>query len=382
MRVAHVITNLEVGGAQIMLQRLVTRLQASGVSNAVIGLGTASHQFDDLRRLGISVDALGMHPHVPSPLALLRLKRLLTTFRPDVVHTWMYHADLTGGLVARLGRVAPVIWGVHHTPHASERFKLITKGIIRVNARLSAFVPARIICCAHAAKDAHVALGFAPDRLVVIPNGFDTDMYRPDPAARISVRQELGLAPDTPLVGLMARFHPQKDHATFVRSAAHLVRQSSAAHFVLAGRGVTDSNPDLQAWLAASGSPDRFHVLGVRTDMPRLIAACDVVCTSSAFGEGLPLVLGEAMACGVPCVATDVGDSARLVADTGRIVPPGDVDGLAAGWASLLGLSRDDRLALGERARARIVDTYGLAQCADQHMALYREVRPLTEQWS
>ena len=370
MRIAHVITDLRVGGAQVMLQRLVARLQAGGVHNAVVSLGGVSQQFQTLEESGASLHSLHMTANVPSPGAFLRLRRLLAGARPDVVHTWMYHADLLGGLAASVPRVAPVVWGLHHTPHASERFKPVTRAIMRVNSVLSSRVPDRIICCAHASKAAHAVLGYAPGKMQVIANGFDTDTFRPDPSARTSVRQELGLGPDTPLVGLMARFHPQKDHRTFVRAGARLM-QRSAAHFVLAGRGVDDGNQNLRAWLDETGAPERFHLLGNRDDMPRLMAACDVVSTSSAYGEGLPLVLGEAMSCGVPCVATDVGDSALLVGETGRVVAPGDAEALAAAWAAVLDLTCDERRRQGQRARERVVCHYELTTCVQEHLTLY-----------
>lgn len=374
MRIVHVITDLRTGGAEFMLQRLVARLQADGVDNAVIALGTVNQEFEGLRRLGVTLHQLDMAPTVGGLGGFFRLKRLLAAYRPDVVHTWMYHADLLGGLAARVSRLAPVLWSLHHTPDRRERFKLPTRAIMRVNGVLSSFVPARIVCCSHASKASHLALGYARHKLVVIANGFDTDAFRPDPAARDSVRRELGLSAEALLVGLMARFHPQKDHLTFVRSATHLMRRSRAVHFVLAGPGVDGDNPRLRAWLDATGAPERFHVLGHRNDMPRLMAACDIVSTSSAYGEALPLVLGEAMSCGVPCVATDVGDSARIVADTGRVVPPGDAEALAGAWASILALTRDERLQLGRRARARVAAEYQLATCVQAHLALYREL--------
>jgi glycosyltransferase involved in cell wall biosynthesis len=375
VRIAHVITDLEVGGAQIMLQRLVARLQASGVENSVISLSRAGSQPAEVTRNGVTLHHLDMTPNRPSASAFFRLNRLLAAFGPDVVHTWMYHADLLGGIAARLSRVAPVVWGIHHTPCASEPLKRVTRFIMRVNSALSSVVPARIVCCAHASQTAHRALGYAADRMVVIPNGFDTDAFCPDPTARTSVRCELGVGPETPLIGLMARFHPQKDHRTFVLSAAHLMQQSPAVHFVLAGRGVDARSPTLRKWVDATGAPDRFHLLGARSDMPRLMAACDIVSTSSAHGEGLPLVLGEAMSCGVPCVATDVGDSGLIVGDSGRVVAPADAAALAAAWASMLALTTDQRRQLGQRARERVVRKYPLATYVQDHVALYEGLR-------
>lgn len=374
MRVAHLITDLQTGGTEMMLRRLVMKLQAMDVENTVISLRRTAPRPECLTRLGIALHDLDMRPNTPGLRAFVRLRRLLKAFRPDVVHTWMYHADFVGGLAAGLTRLAPVVWGIHHTPAKPERLKPLTRFIVRANALLSHFVPERIICCAHASRASHEALGFARRKMIVIANGFDTEMFRPNAAARASVRQELDLAADTALVGLIARFHPQKDHRTFVAAAAGLIRRSPDVHFLLAGRNVDGNNEQLRGWLDATGAPERFHVLGDRDDIPRLMAACDVVTTSSAFGEAFPLVLGEAMSCGVPCVTTDVGDSARLVADAGRVVPPGEPDALAGAWLSVLELGRDERLRLGEMARARVLAGYEIAGYVQAHMEVYREV--------
>jgi glycosyltransferase involved in cell wall biosynthesis len=374
MRVTHIITSLDVGGTEMMLRRLVTRLQVAGVDNSVVCLGRAGGDSQHLQQMGIALHELNMKPRVPSLRAVVRLRRVLAALRPDVVHTWMYHADLMGSLAAGLTRLAPVMWGIHHTPQESDRLRLVTRAIVRTNAVLSKVVPARIVCCAHAAKEAHLAMGYAGGKMQVIPNGFDTNVFHPDPSARVAVREELGVAADTPLIAQIARFHPQKDHRTFVHAAERLMHTSSPAHFVLAGRGVDRGNATLVEWVDATGAPERWHCLGVRHDVSRLMAACDIVTTASCSGEGLPLVLGEAMSCGVPCVTTDVGDSARLVGDTGRVIPAGDPRALAAAWTSLLDLPPEARLGLGERARARVVAEYHITDCVAEYLAAYREL--------
>ncbi|MEQ1868542.1 MAG: glycosyltransferase [Vicinamibacterales bacterium] len=374
MKVVHVITDLQTGGAQVMLRQLVPRLQACGVENTIVSLGAISPDFEGLRTMA-GLHSLHMRAKVPSVSALVRLRRLLSATRPDVIHTWLYHADLLGGLAVVPPAVAPVIWGLHHTPSPAERFKTTTAAIVRLNAALSSLVPARIVCCAHASKDAHIARGYDSSRMTVICNGFDCDAFTIAPESRASLRQELGLADETPLVALMARFHPQKDHRTFVRAAAQLHRVRPDVHFVLAGGGVDDTNLALRDWISATPCADRFHLLGLRRDMPRLMAAVDLLASAACYGEALPLVLGEAMACGVPCVTTDVGDSARLVSDTGRVVPPGDADAMAGAWASLLKMPPDQRRQLGEQARARIREHFSLSGYVAEHLALYESVR-------
>lgn len=375
MRVTHVITDLGVGGAQIMLQQLVARLQLSGIANTVIALGGASPRFEAIRQRCVPLHALGMTPPVPGPQQWLRLGRTIAASKPDVVHTWMYHADLMAGLTTRLSGIAPVVWGLHHTPDKAERLKPLTKCIVRMNGLLSRRIPDRIVCCADASKVAHAALGYDEQRMVVITNGFDVDLFRPDPEARRSVRCELQVDESTPLIGLMARFHPQKDHRTFIRAAARLAAGRADARFVLAGRAVNHENAELRGWLADAGIADRVHLLGTRHDMPRLMAACDLITSSASVGEAFPLVLGEAMACGVPCVTTDVGDSATLVGPTGHVVAPRDSDGMAAAWDAVLGMPADERRRLGQLARQRIVSHFPLSACASAYGALYEDVQ-------
>lgn len=376
MRVTHVITDLGVGGAQIMLQHLVARLQLSGTANTVIALGGVSPRFEAIRQLGVPLHPLGMTPPVPGPRQWLRLGRVIAASKPDVVHTWMYHADLMAGLTTRLSGIAPVVWGLHHTPDKAERLKPLTKGIMRLNGLLSARIPDRIVCCAHASKAAHVALGYDEQRMVVINNGFDIDVFRPDPDARQSVRRELQVEESTPLIGLMARFHPQKDHRTFLRAAARLAAERADVRFLLAGRAVNSENPELRAWLAGSGLAGRVHLLGTRHDMPRLVAACDLITSSASVGEAFPLVLGEAMACGVPCVTTDVGDSATLVGPTGRVVAPRDSDAMAAAWNAFLAMPAEERRRLGQLARQRIASHFPLSACASAYREVYESVQP------
>ena len=182
--------------------------------------------------------------------------------------------------------------------------------------------------------------------------GSTSAILRRTSSARSAVRQELGLPVDATLIGFIARFHPQKDHRTFLQAATILSEQVPDSQFVLVGRGVTVDNEELRGLIAAHGPRHGVHLLGERADIPRLTAALDIATCSSAFGESFPSVVGEAMACGVPCVVTDVGDAARIVGDTGRVVLPKDAAALAAAWSELIELGPDGRRELGLRARA------------------------------
>lgn len=378
LHVTHVITSLQVGGAQVMLSRLLAGQDRSATTAEVISLTDAGPIAQMLAAQGVRVRALGMRRGVPAPLRAARLAGWLRAARPDVVQTWMYHADLIGGMAARLAGV-PVVWGVHHTDLPAHATKLGTRLTAAACARLSGLVPSAIVCCSQATHDAHAALGYAANKLTVIPNAFDLDAFQPSAAARESVRNELGLEAGALLLGQFGRFHPQKDHRTFLEAAGRLAARMPHVHFLLAGDDMTDRNAELAEAKRALGLQGRLHLLGRRDDVPRLMAALDLATLSSAFGEGLPLVVGEAMACAVPCVVTDVGDAARVVGDTGLVVLPGQPAALAEAWEALLSAEPATRRARGEAARQRVASHYHLPTLIARYEALHQATaRPRT----
>ncbi|MCC6313921.1 MAG: glycosyltransferase, partial [Thermomicrobiales bacterium] len=329
---------------------------------------------DDIAALGTPVEALGLAADATLPLRLGRLTRRLRAARPDVVQTWLYHADLLGGLASRMTSRAPVVWGLHSSNLEPGIMKARTIRVAQTCARLSGWLPTAVVCCSESTRELHAQRGYRRDRVVVIPNGIDLDAFRPDPAARGSVRAELGLAPDARLIGLAARFDPQKDHHTFVRAAAIVAAADDRARFVLFGDRVTPENAELSGWIERAGIGDRVRLLGRRRDVARLQASLDIATLSSAAVEALPLAIAEAMACGVPGVVTDVGDSARLVGDAGRVVPPRDAAALAGAWLDVLALPPAAGAALGARARDRIAAHYALPDTVRRYEALYERV--------
>lgn len=373
-RLVHVITSLDRHGAQVMLYELLKATDPNRFRSAVISLSAPGPLQTAIADLGVPVYSLGMSGGRPSLVGLTRLARRLRALRPELVQTWMYHADLLGGLAARLVTSAPVVWGLHNSNLDPGTTKRTTRATVWACARLSRLVPRRILSCSQVAMRLHRDLGYDAGRMVVIPNGFDLEAYQPSRGHYAAIRGELSIDCDATLVGMVARYHPQKDHRTFIDAAARVARHRPRTWFVLAGEGVEDSNQELGALIRETGVAERFRLLGPRTDIPRLTAAFDCAVTSAAFGEAFPLVIGEAMACGVPCVATDVGDSALMVGQTGRVVPPGDPVALAAAIESLLALPEAARCALGAAARQRIRTDFALPVIADRYQALYSEL--------
>ncbi len=371
LRILHVISGLGLGGAETMLFRLVTRLARESFACHVVSMTTEGEFGPRLRSSGIPVSTLGMRRGIPSPAGLLKLVRLLRRERPAVVQTWMYHADLLGGLAAHFAGKPPVVWGIHHTDLRPGSARRLTRLTARLNARLSSWLPAKIVCVSQSGLHLHEQQGHEASRMIVIPNGFDLDAFRPDAQARQQVRVELGLLPESLLVGHIARFHPQKGHHAFIRAAVRVRAQVGQARFLLAGEGVARDNQELAGWIREAGLESVVYLLGKRLDSQRLLAALDVFCLSSS-GESFPLAVGEAMACGVPCVVTDVGDAAAIVGPTGLVVPSSDVDQLADALVEMLAMPGEERARLGEMGRERIRARYSLEAVVDMYARLYR----------
>lgn len=370
IKIVHVINSFEYGGAEAMLCNLLTRTDRARFEPTVVSLIDDLRVAEPVTRAGIPLVTMGMRAGVPDPRAISRLVSHLRRERPRIVQTWMDHSNLIGGLATRIASQAKLVWGVHHSLHVPGLAKRSTLMTVSACAKLSHWLPDRVVCCSEHSKALYLRNGFTSKRTEVIPNGFDTEAFRPDPAARLGIRREIGADPDATLIGLVARFDLVKDHANFLRAASILARRMPDSTFVLCGDKVDYQNTALTRQIDALGLAGRCHLLGPRTDVARVHAALDVA-TSSSVSEAFPLVVGEAMSCAVPCVATDVGDSALIVGEAGRIVPPRDPIALAEAWLDILTLNANDRRRLGLAARRRICDLFDLGAVTRRYESLY-----------
>jgi glycosyltransferase involved in cell wall biosynthesis len=365
--VAHLITGLETGGAERMLAQLAARMDQARFRSIVISMTDTGPMGRVIAEAGIPVSALGLRRGMPDPRGVLRLRQVLRAFRPDILQTWLYHADLLGLAARQLGFVPHLLWNIRCTESIG------SEAVRRILPWFSGR-PDAVVVNSEAGRQFHIGLGYRPRRWALLPNGFDTAALRPDAAQRARRRAELGLGEAAIAIALPARYHPMKDHATFIAAAAQTAARVPNARFVLIGRGNEPGNRALAAAIAASGVGEQIMLLGERDDLHALYPAFDIVTLSSAFGEGFPNVLGEAMSCGVPCVATDVGDAAEIIGGSGAIVPPHDPVALAAAWEGLAALAPEPRARRGEAARARIVEHFGLAGIVARYEALYEDV--------
>jgi glycosyltransferase involved in cell wall biosynthesis len=369
--IAHVITELDTGGAEIMLARLIEWDTSGRFQHSVISLAGTGAIGTRLTSQNIPVASLHLSGQNPNPSALWRLAQLLRTIQPAIVQTWLYHADLAGLIASALARHrVHVVWNVRCAELNPSDHTVSSRLLLKILPWLSGW-PSAVVVNSRAGLRAHQQMGYRPKRWVQIPNGFDVGSFRPDPAARSELRRMLRLDDRTPVVGLLARFHPVKDHATYLRAAASVIADVPNAHFVAAGRDVR--NDRLKSTIRELGIEGRVSLLAEQKDAARLLAGLDVA-VSSSYSEAFPNAIAEAMACGVPCVVTDVGESRTIVDDTGAVVPPRDSRDLAAAITRLLHLDPASRRNLGTAARSRIVANFSIQSAVERYQDLYLDL--------
>jgi glycosyltransferase involved in cell wall biosynthesis len=372
--VTHIITGLNTGGAETMLLHLLGSIDRSKFPSRVISLTNIGSVGNQIAAMGIPVFAGKMKTSAPSSMAFFNIVDEIRKNSPGVVQTWMYHADLIGGLAAKFAGNPPVVWGIHNSTLDPQKSKISTRFVVRINAFLSGLVPKKIIVCSQAARLVHLQAGYCRDRMVFVPNGFDLSVFKPNPQARLAIRRELGIDESCWVTGMAARFDPQKDYATFFGAAAELMEKFTNLHIVLCGDGISQENTDLMKLVFPLNAQNRIHLLGRRSDMPDVLASWDVAVLSSSFGEAFPLVIGEAMACEVPCVGTDVGDTADLIGKTGEVVPSGNPHLLAEAVVRILSRSRSAQKDLGKAARKQIQLNYEIGSIAERYQQIWVEV--------
>ncbi len=369
VRICHLISCLDVGGAEMSLFRLLSAIDRNRFQSSVTSLIPPGRVGEQIRQSGFPVRSLSMKRGRVSPRALLTLTRLLRRDRPDVLMTWLYHSDLLGLVAGKMAGIPSIVWNLRAAGVDMSRYRKLSGWTLKICTKLSS-LPNAVVANSTSAKMFHEHIGYRPRRWAVIRNGVNHEVFKPDAEARNSMRNELGLAPEALAIGLVARFDPMKDHETFMAAARAVAQANDSAVFVLAGKGMTKQNHSLAPILSESPFGSRVCLLGEREDVPRLMAALDVVCSSS-LSESFPNTIAEAMACGLTCVATDVGDSASIIGDTGLVVAPGQPDALARGLLRVIEMDRSTRKMLGCAARERIIQNFSFRRSVDDYEAFF-----------
>lgn len=373
VKIIHVIIGLGVGGAELMLKRLIgSHASLEEIEHSVVSLTDLGVVGDLLKAEGVQVTVLGMRNMLDVPRVVYQLFTLLRESRPEIVQTWMYHADLLGGLVARVAGVKSVIWGVRTTDVGSGG-KRSTVAIRKICALLSFFLPNVIVCAANSSRKAHAMLGYCDDKMLVIPNGFEISRLQASAQQRDSLRTQLGIRPEELVVGSLGRFNPVKDQANFIAASALVAKRYPSAKFLLVGRDLDVTNIKIMQLLEATGYSDRFILLGERQDVAVCLKAMDIFCLHSRT-EGFPNVLGEAMCMALPCVTTDVGDAAYLLGGNGVVVPSQDAPALAEGLSKMFELDSEARFTMGKAGQLRVYENFTLERASQRFLELYKKI--------
>ncbi|MGB7379998.1 MAG: glycosyltransferase [Rivularia sp. (in: cyanobacteria)] len=371
MKIVYCTTGLNTGGAEMMLSQLLSRINRKRFSPTVISLLDRGTFGEQIEAEGIPVYTLNMKQGIPTPANIWTLIKIIRQIKPDLIQGWMYH----GNIAAQLARLSllyqvPVLWSIHYSPTLLSLEKRLTALLIKSGAYFSPFSASNIFV-SQTSRQKHEKLGYHSKHNCVIPNGFDTSVFAPSSVAIKKIRFELSLPKDSILIGMMGRYHPMKDHRNFLEAAALISQKYDNLYFVLAGTGVDKDNKNLVDLIQDLQLVKKTRLLGERRDIPRLAAAFDIFTLPSAYGEAFPLVVGEAMSCGVPCVVTDVGDSGFIIGETGRVVAPRNPETLTKAWQELLEMEAEDREALGKAARARIQKLFSLDSVVSEYEQLY-----------
>lgn len=374
MKVTHIIAGLDIGGAEIALKNIVEYSEKNGFfQNRVIsltGLGKIGRQ---LQELGIEVTTLGLHSFLQTPKIIYKITRILKKQNPDIVQTWMYHSDLIGAVAARFAGIKNILWGIRCTDVAKEGLSRSAYYIMKICSLLSYILPTKIICVAESALKTHQSFGYAKNKMLVIGNGCNSDIYNIMPDIGEKTRKELGIRDDTVVIGSVGRFNEYKDHNNFIKAAEILAAKNNNIMFIMLGRDINKNNNLLMQRINSTGFQERFILLGERSDGNKLLNAMNIFCLHSK-SEAFPNVVVEAMCSGLPCVVTDVGDCRLIAGENAVIVPPQNHKLLAEALQKTVDLSEEQRIEIGRKARNHAVENYSLQNTVVKYANLYNKL--------
>ena len=372
MTVLHIITGLDDGGAEAVLYRLCKFDEKN--KHIVISLMNEGKYGPLLKEIDVDVYSLEMANGKIKLDSIINLYKLIKKLKPDVVQTWMYHADLIGGIVAKLAGIKNIVWGVHHTTLVKGESKRSTILIAKINAFISKFIPKKIIYCAEKSREVQESIGFIKKKGIVVCNGYNINDFKPNEEAGNNFRSEINIDEKEFLIGHVGRYDPQKDHKNLIEGIALLDKQKISFKVVLVGSNLDNQNEILINIIREKGLENKILLLGKRNDIPNVMNGFDLFVLSSAFGEAFPNVLNEAMACGTPCITTDVGDASIIVGETGWVIPPKNPQALA----NAISISAKEKYEniknwtnRKNSARNRIVENFSIEKMAESYQKVW-----------
>lgn len=378
MKVMHIITGLNNGGAEGVLFRLCTHDKKN--EHIVVSMMDMGKYGSLLLDNNIPVHALNMPRGRLSLKGIRQLYTLLKKEKPDVVQTWMSHADLIGGVLAKVAGIKKIYWNVRHSDLDSKRSSKKTIAVIKISSYLSKIIPCKIICCAHKAYDVCLDLGFPKEKLVVINNGYDFESIIFDPEGADKIIKEFQLPSNVFFLGKVARYDPMKNHYNLIKSFKLVNDNYSDTRLILVGRDINVNNLKLSRVINKFNLDGKIYLLDQRSDINSIMSLLDLHVLCSSFGEGFPNVLAEAMAVGTPCVSTNVGDAEVIVSDNGWIVPVDDPVALSKSIIEAYHMkSSSDWEELRDRCRKHILDNFCITKMVQSYNDVWIGEHDLTD---
>jgi glycosyltransferase involved in cell wall biosynthesis len=374
--ILHFIYGVGGGGAEAMMRSLLRGLDRRRWRVVLVAMQAKAwpEESEELQR---TVDAFHVleETSLLSRSALGKLWDLMRIENPDVVQTWMHHADFTGGLVARMAGVKRVVWGIHcrEITRAPRESKIKAWLFSQMMPLMSYWLPSRVVSCSQVALEDHLRIGYAKEKLTWIPNGVDIQRFNPTELRRKKMREQLGLKEDVFLIGFVGRFHEMKHLPLLLRAFGLLSARQPEACLILCGVKREDLDEECEMVVQRLPNTARILWLPFQSDPERFYPGLDVF-TLSSRTEACPMTILEAMACGVTCVTTNVGDCGRLIGETGTVVAAGDEEALASAWGELFGMSRQERQEMGVACRARVIEMFSLERAAARYSDLYEDL--------
>jgi glycosyltransferase involved in cell wall biosynthesis len=378
LRVVILARSLEVGGAETQLSALAKGLSPDLFDVTVACLYAKGPLLEELRSSGVQILPLEKKGRWDLLSFVFRTARSLQSLQPDILHSFLTPPNILSALIISWLKPCKLIWGIRASNMDLSNYDWTWRLSFKAECLLSGR-PDLIIANSDAGRKYVSEFGFPNSRMGVIPNGIDTAHYSNAESSGDTVRREFGFEASSPIIGIVARLDPMKDHRTFLLAAQQTSKFLPEARFLCIGSGRPEYEAQLKQLTIELGLKDKVVWAGQRRDLPEIYSVMDIVTLSSAYGEGFPNTLGEAMSCSVPCVGTDVGDVAKLVGDTGIVVPVHDAIGMSKGWMKLLDESAEEQVVRRHLCRERIVQNFSLDAMIAAHTRLYQNLDTATD---
>ena len=372
MKILHIITSLLDGGAEGVLYRLCTN--DTNNEHMVISLRGKGKYGELLTNQGVKVLTLNMKPKKFSIFAFLKLIKILKNENADIIQTWLYHADFLGGIAARLAGKKNLIWNIRHSDFNKKYTKKSLVILIKILSKLSYFLPKKIISCSKNSIKLHTNIGYQSNKMNYVPNGYDLQMFKPNPQRKLLIKNKFNIKNRFTLLGNIARFHPQKDHVNLLQALSIVKKNKIPFKCILVGFGIEKKNKILNNLIQKFNLKNELILLGQQSKINVIMNEIDVNILASGYGEAFPNVVAEAMASGTPCVVTDVGDSSLIVGDTGWVTRTSNSKELANNIKKAINKSKSKKWNyLCLKARKRIVKKFSIKKMIVSYNKIWQQ---------